>query len=474
MDVVDLRRQDLLFPMLLDPWSWRERCVERLTLGHAHHVEVSNRYQVHIQEEQLPIETPAMELSPVRVLLPLSTRPKKPLLNFALHGPGGRDVNLLTRREVAKLQRGLIAYMLERSPLRDEMADCWPPELLEAMFAFTPDVFLHREAQVGWLEHLLRNPAESAYRDYLSTDGGIELSQSQLTQCLALQDQVANQLSEVLGEERDPHSSTEQPLLALPNLEAHGPPLTGSEVVELLERYAQGVALARDDGQESVLAVLAEYGRRWQVIVDTVVRLDQRETVGTSEHVPFGSTASRWPSLLRLTGRERISHRIELLDAPSVHCEVRTADHRVELTEDYDVRSPEGFALGLPFWDSVRYTPEFLSLYTSGSHDLSWATLTVPFRPLAHIRWPARFILMLTLVAVIMAGIVDFDDSAKLLTALSLLTFPTTFAVTLLLLREGSGLSARLQLPLRIALTVLTSALWLVTVGRLFALTDVV
>lgn len=81
---------------------------------------------------------------------------------------------------------------------------------------------------------------------------------------------------------------------------------------------------------------------------------------------------------------------------------------------------------------------------------------------------------MVTLIAVTMAGIGDLDDPAKLLTALSLLTFPITFAVTLLLLREGSGLSARLQLPLRITLTVLTSALWLMTVGRLFEFTDVV
>lgn len=182
-----------------------------------------------------PIETLATQLSPVRILLPLSTRPKKPLLNFALHGPGGRDVHLLTRREVAKLQRALIDYMLEPSPLRDEMRDCWPPELLDATFAFTPDVFAHREAQVGWLGRLSRDRHDSAYRDYLSTDAGIELSRSPLTECLAVQDHISNALSEVLGEEPDPHSSTEQPLLALPNFEAHGLPLSGSEVVELLQ-----------------------------------------------------------------------------------------------------------------------------------------------------------------------------------------------------------------------------------------------
>lgn len=136
MDVVDLQREDLLFPMLLDPWSWRERCVERLTLGHAHHVEVSNRYQVHMRAAQLPIGTQATQLSPVRVLLPLSTRPKKPLFNFALHGPGGRDVHLLTRREVAKLPTWPIPTGRARPSTRSSSATTTTPPVTPGLVSW--------------------------------------------------------------------------------------------------------------------------------------------------------------------------------------------------------------------------------------------------------------------------------------------------------------------------------------------------
>lgn len=89
---------------------------------------------------------------------------------------------------------------------------------------------------MGWLgrpvDALSRDRRESAYRDYLSTDAGIELSRSQPSEYLVAQDYISNTLSEVLGEESDPHSSTAHPLLALPNLKVPGPSLSGSEVVE--------------------------------------------------------------------------------------------------------------------------------------------------------------------------------------------------------------------------------------------------
>ena len=155
-DSVGLRSGSLLFPMLLDPWSWIERSIERLTLKDAHHVEVSSRYQIHLKAGELPTEQGLEPQGPVRSLLPLSTRPKRPLLSFRLHGHAGRPVQLLTRREIAGLQRGLVAYMLALSPLAVDLARYWPDDLLEAIFSFTPDVFRYREASVRWRDRVSR------------------------------------------------------------------------------------------------------------------------------------------------------------------------------------------------------------------------------------------------------------------------------------------------------------------------------
>lgn len=464
---MDLRKEDLLYAMLLDPWSWRERSIERLSLAHGHHIEVSSRYQVHLKSEELPIDVPVEPLTPVRLLLPLSTRAKQPLLNFTLHGPVERPKQLLTRRDIARLQAGLIGYMLEPSDIVGQLSSHWPTQLLQAIFHFTPHIFLNRAAEVGWPSRLMRKKMTVAYQRYLYSEASLDLSAQEVKQCLDIQDEITPVLAEALDEDPDPYSSAEQPLLALPELPRTTLPTDGSQVIDILQGYLDGIRLARDDGQYSILAILAEYGRRWQVIVDTTLVLNERQSVGTTEHAPFGHTKPWYGKTFRLVGREKVARRIDLLDAPSLHCEVQTADHRVELTPKYTVMTSAGSKLGFPFWESIRYTPEFLSLYTAKPRQHSWGTLIVRLRSVGHVRWPTRFIIALTLASVIAAFRITASSESDLLAAFALLTFPTTFAVALLLLREGSGLSARLQYSPRLILTILAGALWAVVLARM-------
>lgn len=469
----DLRSPNLLSAMLLDTWAWRERAIERLTLSASDHIEASTRFQVHIPSAALPRDIRGVSKSPVRLYLPLSTRPKEPLLHFALHAPEGRAAQLLTRRRVAELQAALVRFMLAETPMAKQLQELWPDPLLHGIFRFTPGIFRNVQENLGVDRGWRRGRDLDAVKGYLEANAGLDLATRQLEQCAKIQASLGEQLADNLGEEPDPYSSSERPLLAIPFIDAKMRPATGDETVELIERYARGIELAEERDASSVLAVLGEYGRRWQVVIDTVVHLDVPESFGTTDHRPFASGPSWRRRLLRASGQEELRYEFEWRDAPSFHCEVHSPDHRIELSADYTVRTAKGRQLGFPYWEAVRHTPEFLSLYTSAFRDDPRPALYVPLRPVAHVRWPTRFIILLTVGAIVAAWVVDFARPANLLTAFALITFPTTFAVALLLLREGSGLSARLQVVMRIALTGLTTLLWTVVLARALAVSAV-
>lgn len=462
----DLREAHVLYEMLLDPWAWRDRSIQTVILNHAHHVEVVHRYQVHLKSDGLPFEADVHPLDHVQLLLPLATRWKQPLLNFQLNGPASASASLLTRREISQLQQGLIYYMLEDSPLATQLGDQWGKTLLEAIFSFTPAIYSHYLENGGASAKLRGGGRLAAFDRYLSHLGGLSMTNEQLERCLDIHENIRPILSDALAEPPADFSAAEKPLLAVPMM-GEDTPGEGQDVVALLEKYLDGIYLADKEGLRGVLAVLAEYGRRWQVIVDTTLQIDRRDSVGTTEHAPFISVRPHHASRRVRFHRYDLSHRIELLDAPSIHAEVQTADHRVDL-KGYRVVSPEGRNLGFPFWESVRHTPEFLSLYTSRVYEYEpWARLQVRLRPVAHVRWPSRFILLLTLGAVVGGVAATFPSPGRMISIFALLTFPTTFAVALLLLREGSGLSARLQLRMRLVITFLVALLWLTVFIRI-------
>ena len=70
-------------------------------------------------------------------------------------------------------------------------------------------------------------------------------------------------------------------LLALPRMD----PLPGTleEIDELVECYLAGLRAARDAGDRSFLMALADYGRRYEVIVDTHLPLDAPATLSLVE-----------------------------------------------------------------------------------------------------------------------------------------------------------------------------------------------
>jgi len=114
--------RDLLL-LLLDTRNWRERVVEEFVFGLGEHVRVTSTYQFGIAEESIAAayrrsfwsrRLPGRQVPDrVRLLLPVATRDKRPLLNFTLTGPEQSDALLVPRDLSAQLQAAYLRELLD-------------------------------------------------------------------------------------------------------------------------------------------------------------------------------------------------------------------------------------------------------------------------------------------------------------------------------------------------------------------------
>lgn len=101
-----------------------------------------------------------------------------------------------------------------------------------------------------------------------------------------------------------------------------------------------------------MLVALAEYGRRWEVLIETVLPVREPATITLIEERPL--------NLQRRATRQLVS----LGDARSAHAQFRITDPAVELG-DFSVADVFGNPIGVPYLEAVRETPEALALYSA-------------------------------------------------------------------------------------------------------------
>ena len=270
------------------------------------------------------------------------------------------------------------------------------------------------------------------------------------------QEQSAITLARALGEPRDPLSSSEQVLLSLPRLHHRINDRRDVEVV--LERYHHAVRIAAASGDDYLLTALADYGRRWEVLVELELPLEEPCQVKLHETRPVSLESRGWV---------RGSEPVAMGEARSGHLEVRVDDPHVEIA-DFRVRdAATGGRVAVPLIESVRYTRESLALYSSAPERPYYVDVAVRLRVVRGIRLSYWFVGALTLAAVLVAPWVPESDG--LVDTLTLLTVPTTFAVAMLLVRESSTIAVRLQRTPRVVIVILTVMLWLVSLAKLIA-----
>jgi hypothetical protein len=326
---------------------------------------------------------------------------------------------------------------------------------LEAICYFTPGPIRLGEDE----------PTSYAVAEYLSQLLGIEIAVVDVPALFGRTRAASHRLCRALEEPPDAYSAAERFVWALAALsvltDSDIRPADRDEMLDVLDTYDAAVAQA-DPGADSFLKALAEYGRRWEVLVETEVPLFEPCTIKLTETRP-----------LELDWWNGSVQPFNFADAESDHVQVRVSDQSVELA-GFSVRSRErdgtvtllddrsSLAMG---FDGVRSTRESLAIYSSAGDRPYYLDVRLRLRTARTSWFAALAIFVLTAVATVLAATTPADDHR--VDSLALLAVPTTFAVAALLVREQTPLAARLQRRLRLAMLLALIALWVVVLTKL-------
>ena len=255
-----------------------------------------------------------------------------------------------------------------------------------------------------------------------------------------------------LGEGPCEDSASECVLLAAPFMPAR--PASKEDRDLLVERFASAVASMSVGARQ----VLAEYGRRWEVIIDTTVPIDRLCSVAIEEKRPWE----------RRRSSSRMKQAVPWGDATTTHVEIRSADHAVVIDRP-EVADVIGQRVGIAVGDWIRETADAIAIYASDLDRPYFATIAVRVRVRGVSRavFALLFALLFALTATAAVVAARLPDGVDLVDSLALLTFPLTLAGALLLSRETTPLAERLLPNKRIALAAAMTILWTITVIRL-------
>lgn len=431
----DLSEDSAFFLELLDDTrAWRERLVVELGFDSPNHARATSSYQINFPPELLRRHIDLDTTVSANVLLPLTTRPKRPLLHFGLSGPGGSPATLTSRGSIAALQAEYLRDLVEVSPAAAALRPTISNELCEAICLFSPSRFLQHD-----LTHA-RGNVELALTQHLGEAFGFRVSQSDVSRWRVDTQAAGAKLLAALDEPAEVASSSEEVLLAIGLLE--NPPAGVEEVDRLVADYRAGVEAAAGCNDTDFLSVLAEYGRRYELAVEVELPLLEPSRVKVTEELPLGFRAGQWTS-----------HRLPLRDARSVHLEARIDDPSTEI-DRFDVKDLAG-ADAAGWIESVRHTREALALYSSADLQAPYyVEVELRLHAAPNLLWTAGVLILANIGALV--AVVNVEETSNL----ALLALPTTLAAAFTLVREQSTLATRLLRIPRLLLAATALAVW--------------
>lgn len=434
----DLRSSvGLTLDLLEDPPAWRERLVEEIVLDDRDHVEASSSYQMCLSTDLVQKHDPEVAAGDViRLLLPVTTRPKKLLFDVDVAGPSGATATLVLRREIAELQ----AAFVERLAAKEGWQLSRPcQDLIAAICQYTDGHFAWMLSEVG--------DEIGALARYLRDGTGLEVAQSTVEALMGRLEGVGEALRFELGLPPVERSPAEAPLLALPFLPHGFPTLDGLE--RMLADYVDFV----DHGPAAAVRQLASYGRRWEVILDTAVTVGERGKVKLQERRPSGITGSS------------LKQEVVLGDARTVHVEVRIADHHVNFVGAPRLRDIEGDLFGIPVVDAVRSSRDAIAIYGANPSRPLLAELTLDLSTNPLHRRTVEFVTAMVALSLVLAA--TLPDGRDLVDSLALLAVPVTLAGAVVLTRDASALATHLDRHRRVVLGASMLLLWVIVTLRL-------
>jgi hypothetical protein len=443
-------KRDFLLDLLSDSTLWKQRVVTEFNFEAANHVRVASSFQIEFPPALIEEYVDTRFTRRANVLLPVTAKPKDALLNFNLSGPGGTPATLAPRVSIAGLQADYLQGLEASSP-----ADLSPLEhsIYDAISVFTPFTFRTRYLQRPKFGRWIKRPFEQGLLLYLNAGLSFRVSPDDVARWRHRTTQAGAILARRLEEPPERFSSSEEILLAVPLIEP--PPASITEVDSIVDRYVDQVHRADRANDDAYLSVLAEYGRRYELICEVEVPLLEPFRVKVEEDRPLG-----------LKARGVMTHDVVIGGSRSMHIEARTTDSNVVLGKKMELNDAQGRSI-FNRMELVRNTPEGLALYSSDQKRPYIATLSLRLRVAFQLTVAALLLTVISLLAAISA--LSLAEDRFLVGSLGVLVVPTTVASAFVLTREDSPLATRLQRYLRVGLAIATLALWFVVVGRLIS-----
>lgn len=420
---------DITFQLLADPTAWRERVVEKIAIEDADDVRVTSSYQLRLPLRLVQTAWPACKSGDlVRLLLPLTTRPKGVLLDVDLQGLHGHHCQLLLKHQLARLQSDYIAWVAARRS--DSHGPFSDQPLMYAISAYSASIW-EAHATFG------NRSGERRMSNYLSDGLGLAVEQEAVRDLRAAVQPIEEELAKAAPIGRSMGSAAENLLRCLPFAESS--PRDIDEVFDWIEQ----LRLTVDSIDYETRREISGYGRHWDVIVDTTVPVDVPTKVQLSTKRPWHDPVAQRSRLPIF--QNTAAQRVMLGDAQSAHAEIHLNDHGVRLAARPRLRAPDGRSVKIPAVDAVRWTDDTISVYASGDDAPAFVDLSV----LMALRSPMRAFLWLLvgLGAVSIAVALAFDAGDLLAEAPALLVVP--IAGSILLSRPATGVAERLQRRLR-------------------------
>ncbi|MGW2040302.1 hypothetical protein [Streptomyces virginiae] len=449
------------FALLENPEKWRLRSVERIELS-------SHRWSLRTRTLHVgPMQEVNQELAnllaqapeecrgangDVRILPPLSQMTKRPVVDFESR-VGDIKVSRLSRAEGASLQARYFAHRVNSATSGQLTVGEDLQELLTAIFGSTYP------------------PEGKEVEAYVKEQDGAWITPSVVAVAKLVGCEIASRVMEgrVLP---SVNSSAQNPLIALPYLNqlrmTQNLDVLSSE--ELKERLRSlQLLLASLQGQEEsvrepLFKLYGEYGRHWEAFARCNVPLDRPffVTVSTKRHIQFESPEKEGV-VRKVKGwiRPVAWTHARFNDALSSHVNIKVTDMNVELKDGKcEARNELNKPLEV-FPDHIHKTRELFAIYSSKCNrdDRLWIKTTLRLgRPTGWI----HLLVIATILATLSVTWVVWGLFHSRLTAqqLALLLTPSTFAASLLLVRESSHLSAKFTAPARTVIAVCLAALW--------------
>jgi hypothetical protein len=432
----------LTLQLMESPWRWRQRAVETFYLESENDVRVTTSYQIEFPPEMLS-DLGLAKAENANVILPVTARPKRPLLRFDIETSHGAPAHVLQRLSIASIEASYVRELAEKGPATHDDLAGLTDELLEAMFVFTPQFY----------KQLLENYGRvNAIRVYLESGIGLVATDDDVERWLETTDMAASLLLRALEEAPDVLSSSENVLLAVPRLASL--PQSVAEVDRIVEQYSNAIAAATRAGDNALLAAIGEYGRRWEMLVEVEIPLLRPAVIKVCEDRPLEIEGSGW-----------IWQNVAIGEVPSAHVQFVVPDQAIEI-DDFDVRRTNGQSIGLGSFEGVRHTRDTLALYTSVPERPFFVDVGIRLLTAPHIRKSTIAAIVVILSAAAAIGVVGHGDD--LVERLTLLVLPTTIGGTIVLTREQSSLATSLNARARRLLAASLLFLWIILLARVF------